>query len=510
MINIGLPNDSWAHPEPRARIRNGLLAIVLHPEAARRHELLALLGARGASTQEAASVDEACDWIEKLGPPDLLVCDPVTRPQIVRRLSSDCPTTRDLSHPYTVVLIEESGQALEAMADEADDFLVSSAHEEVIASRLQAIFRQAILRTWMDAIRRAGAIVSGARHFDGLFADVATRLRQILPLDHFVVARAEQDSVRFEVVDMLSNGSTPWNFCLRASRSEACPDRFEETASGYRVCQHVRDQDPRLTNEMRSCLCIPLSDNGRVIGSLSLASREPGAFEQIVMPHLRSLAVQVGHAVANIERYEQAMSETERLATIVREVHHRIKNNLQGVIGLLAEHRNSSPELSAILNKAISQLHTVAEVHNLLSHHTREQVNVHDLIRAIAQHATVLCRHHIDVLLPRDSETWSISAGEAVPFALVVNELLQNAIKHGYSDGRRGHIRIGLENAHPPRLHVSNDAIPSGSDSSSPGLGLRLVRALLPKHCEFHLFPRDGWTHAEVVLKNWIDQNTAA
>jgi len=507
MIDIAIPGDRPVHPFQSEQVREGFLAIVIHPDPERRRPLQSLLAEQGAAVREANSVDVACGWVEKLGPPDLLICDTASQPRIAERICAGIQATNDQPYPYTVVLIEDRRQAIQAMADGADDFLVWTANLDVIESRLRAIFRQATLRAWMDTIRKAGAVVSGARRFDGLFSDVAARLRQILPVDHFVVARDEQDGVRFEVVDMLSNGSAPWNFCLRTPRAEACPDRFQATETGYRICTHVRDQDPRLAHDMRSCMCIPLSDDGRVIGSLSLASRKPEAFEKIVMPHLRSLAVQVGHAVANIERYEQVMSETERLATIVREVHHRIKNNLQGVIGLLAEHRNCAPELAAILNNAISQLHTVAEVHNLLSHHTREQVNLHELIRAIAQHAATLCRHHIDVLLPRDTSNFLVPASEAVPFALVVNELIQNAIKHGYPDGRRGTIRISLENHQTLRLRVANNAVPSDAKTSStPGLGLRLVRALLPKSCDFHLFPKDGWTHAEVLLRDWINQ----
>jgi len=508
MMDIAISGENPAHRSHTDKVREGLLAIVIHPETERRHQIRTLLAERGAVTRVADSIGEAVRWVETLGPPDLLICDTASQPQIAEKVCAGIRAANEQPCPYTVVLIEDRHQALQAMADGADDFLVWTASPDVIDSRLRAIFRQATLRAWMDTIRKAGAVVSRARRFDGLFSEVAARLRQILPVDHFVVARAEQDSVRFEVVDMLSNGSAPWNFCLRTPHAEACPERFQETEAGYRICNHVRDQDPRLAHDMRSCMCIPLSDDGRLIGSLSLASRDPEAFEKIVMPHLRSLAVQVGHAVANIERFEQAKSETERLATIVREVHHRIKNNLQGVIGLLAEHRNSAPELAAILNNAISQLHTVAEVHNLLSHHTLEQVNLHELIRAITQHAAALCRHHIDVLLPKDTKNFSISASEAVPFALVVNELVQNAVKHGYPDSRRGTIRVSLENHQTLRLRVTNDAAPSGTTvSPTPGLGLKLVRALLPKTCDFHLFPKDGWTHAEVVLKGWIDRN---
>jgi len=485
----------------------GLLAVVVEPDTERRDQLRKMLEDQGVLTLAVASVEDGCSRVEKLGPPDLAIGDVARQPDLVNRLCAGGRPAHEQPCPYIVAVIDDRRAAFQAMVNGADDFLLWPDEPDVIASRLRAILRQTTLRAWTDTIRKASMVVSGAQRFDGLFSDVATRLRRVLPIDHFVVARAENGGVRFEVVDMLSNCCSPWNFCLRAPSSEVCPERFEATETGYRICNQVRDQDPRLAREMQSCLCIPLWDDGRMIGSLSLASREPNAFEKIVMPHLGSLAVQVGHAAANIERYEKALNEADRLAVIVREVHHRIKNNLQGVIGLLAGHRDNTPQLAPVLTGAISQLHAVAEVHNLLSHHTREQVNLHELIRAIAQHATALCRHHIDLQLSEDTETLFLEASEAVPFALVANELIQNAVKHGYPDGRRGVIRINLERAGQTRFCVANEGNPPSTapTPAASGLGLQLVRALLPKSCDFQLSARDGWTLAEVTLRGWGD-----
>lgn len=486
---------------------DGLLAIIVDPDMVRSDQLGKILKDRGTRTQVVDSIDEGCNWVERFGPPDLVICDVASQPGLFSRLNAGNQPAYERPYPYWVAVIDDLRTSFQAMADGADDFLLWQDDPDIITSRLQAILKQAALRAWMDVIRKSSVVVSGARRFDGLFSDVAMRLRRVLPIDHFVVARTENERVRFEVVDMLSNCSSPWNFCLRAPISETCPKRFKATETGYRICNQVRDQDPRLSQEMQSCLCIPLSEDGRIIGSLSMASREPKTFERVALSHLESLAIQVGHAVANIERYEQALNEADRLTTIVREVHHRIKNNLQGVIGLLAGHRENAPLLASILNTAISQLHTVAEVHNLLSHHASEQVNIHELIRAIAHHATTLCQHHIDTQFSENTQALCLEASEAVPFALVVNELIQNAIKHGYPDGRMGSIRISLTDGVDTHLCVANDGNPPAQPQSSlatSGIGLQLVRALLPKSCKFHLSVHDGWTAAIVTLRGWV------
>jgi two-component sensor histidine kinase len=485
--------------------RRGLLTIVIDPDPRRRAGIRGVLEKQGMVVCEADSLGEARHTIGAMGTPDLVVCDIGMHREALEDLGEPDELEGGRIRAYRLAVIPDRREALHALAQGADDFLVWPNPPEAIEGRLRAVVQQATLRAWLDTLRRAGMVVAGARRLDGLFAAVAARLRQILPVDHFIVARPEENAIRFEAVDMVSPGSPPWTYCLRSPESETCPERFTATPAGYRICDGVHDQDPRLAQGMRSCLCLPLLDSGRVIGSLSLASREPQAFDSSLLPHLGSLAVQVGHAMANIERYEHALSEADRLAAIVREVHHRIKNNLQGVVGLLAEHRDTTPALATVLNSAISQLHTVAEVHNLLSHQTREQIGLAELVHAIVTHTAALCRHRLEVDLPDNTATFMLAASEAVPFALVVNELIQNAIKHGYPDGRTGTIRVSLVANGETSLRVANDGRSPEPAQDSPGLGLHLVRALLPASCTLCLSGADGWTVAEVTLRDWMN-----
>lgn len=490
-------------PVPAQR---GLLGIVIDPDIPRCAHIRGVLEKHGMVVREAGSISEARRVLSAREAPDLVVCGIETLRETIEDLNNRDQPEGGHIRAYRLAVITDRREALHALAEGADDFLVWPNPPEAIEGRLRAVVQQAGLRAWLDTLHRASMVVAGARRLDGLFAAVAARLRQILPVDHFIVARPEAKDIRFEVVDMVSAGSPPWTYCLRSPESETCPERFTVTAAGYRICDGVHDRDPRLSQGMRSCLCLPLVDDGRVIGSLSMASREAQAFDSVLTPHLGALAVQVGHAMANIERYEHALSETERLATIVREVHHRIKNNLQGVVGLLAEHRDTTPALATVLSSAISQLHAVAEVHNLLAHQNEEQISLTELVRAVVTHTVTLCHHRLEVDLPENTDSCMLSAGEAVPFALVVNELVMNAIKHGYPDGRTGTIRISLDASGEASLRVANDGcLPEPLPSSDrSGLGLQLVRALLPASCTLHLSCTNGWTVAEVTLRDWI------
>ena len=370
-------------------------------------------------------------------------------------------------------------------------------------AELDAALRE---RAWLGTMCKASELMSQARSLDGSFIEIANRLRDVLPIDRFVIAQERGEQAVLNITEPCTGPGPAMHYTLTLNKDEACPNRLGHARRGRLTCDGTQDRPRRLSSNMNSCVCFPLYDGERQLGALSLSSRQPHAFDPASLPYLESLALQVAHTVANIRRYQQAKSDADRLATIVREVHHRIKNNLQGVIGLLDRHREEQPALAPVLTRAVAQLHAVAEVHNLLSHHTRETVRLRELIDGVCRAAATLCPHRIEPESPPGAESLTVSASEAVPIALVLNELIQNAINHGYPEGRHGTIRVTLA-ATPggARLQVLDDGIgPSpGLDSDSGagfGVGLNLVRALLPaKGAGFRLTRRDGWTVAEVV-----------
>jgi len=149
----------------------------------------------------------------------------------------------------------------------------------------------------------------------------------------------------------------------------------------------------------------------------------------------------------------------------------------------------------------------VAEVHNLLSHHTHETVDWHGLIQSVCQVSKNLSPHKVDYSLDVKTANLYIAASEAVPMALVLNELIQNAINHGYPDGRIGMIRVSAEvvaEGKEIRLAVANDGVPPPEMINNIthvgfGIGLQLVRSLLPSEANFCLHRLQDWTLADVT-----------
>jgi two-component sensor histidine kinase len=181
---------------------------------------------------------------------------------------------------------------------------------------------------------------------------------------------------------------------------------------------------------------------------------------------------------------ERLVQEQTHRDTLVREVHHRIKNNLQGVVGLLREQASAHPELEEAIAAAIGQVQSIALVHGLHGQGDDLQVRLCDMVQAITRTASTLTRASVQPLLELDMpQPVQVHPDEAVPLALVLHELIQNAVKHGAGAGSPVTVRLHqadqaaeVEVAGPGRLAVDFDF----AAGQGLGTGLGLVRSLLP------------------------------
>jgi len=184
-----------------------------------------------------------------------------------------------------------------------------------------------------------------------------------------------------------------------------------------------------------------------------------------------------GQRAAEQARLQAAIAQRE---VLVREVHHRIKNNLQGVAGLLQQNAARHPELAAVLSEAVGQVQAIAQVYGLQVG-ASGPLEVAGLLRAIAASVQRTFGRTIQVEL--DGEVPQLlPEAESIPVALTVNELLTNAIKHGRGADVR--CRLAVRGDGVAIRIASAGTLPPGFDLAQvPGgvSGLGLVRALLPR-----------------------------
>lgn len=183
-------------------------------------------------------------------------------------------------------------------------------------------------------------------------------------------------------------------------------------------------------------------------------------------------------ATEDLQRETQrVIDETTHRDSLVREVHHRIKNNLQGVIGLLRGFSIQQPEIAAPIDDAISQVQSIAVIHGLQGRKLAK-VRLCELLREIAQNHQILFKTQITVDIAAQWAPCQIDESEAVPLALVLNELISNAVKHG-TPGSGVRITVSRDDL---SASVTVVIINSGQlPLVLSGTGLQLVVSLLPK-----------------------------
>lgn len=169
---------------------------------------------------------------------------------------------------------------------------------------------------------------------------------------------------------------------------------------------------------------------------------------------------------------------------LVREVHHRIKNHLQGVVALMRNRSEMHAELAPALGEAISQIDTIAQVYGLQSRSVGSQVTLDGLVDAAVRSAIGVSA--VDIRFDTNGRTTGIDPAEIVPIALVVNELITNAAKHvlAPAGARPASVLLSVDDERA-LIGIRNGpaALPADFDFEGGiglGTGLELVRGLLP------------------------------
>jgi two-component sensor histidine kinase len=169
----------------------------------------------------------------------------------------------------------------------------------------------------------------------------------------------------------------------------------------------------------------------------------------------------------------------------IREIHHRVKNNLQTVAALLRmqARRMTDPAAQAALEESVRRVGSIAVVHETLSLALDENVD----FDAIADKVLAMCAEVATIGAPvtvaRTGSFGVLAAEIATPLSMVLTELVQNAVEHAYPDGRSGLISVGVERTEQTlTVEVLDDGagLPDGFDlGASTRLGLQIVRTLV-------------------------------
>lgn len=186
---------------------------------------------------------------------------------------------------------------------------------------------------------------------------------------------------------------------------------------------------------------------------------------------------------------------------LLQEVDHRVKNNLQLVASLILLQNRRAPDEAAraALKSVLERVRAVATVHRRLFQGDPLRFEVADFVRDLAGDLAAAARRD-DLEIALDLDQVSVPATAAAPFALVINELLSNALKHAFPPPRGGRIAVSLRGGEDHcRLSVADDGVGLGGEA--PGFGLTVVKLLCQQlHAEFELADAAPGVRATVTV----------
>lgn len=293
-----------------------------------------------------------------------------------------------------------------------------------------------------------------------------------------------------------------------------------DEALGHSPCDllHGPETDGHTISRLRECVAHKKSFSGAMLNY-----RKDGSSFWV---HLSFNPVFNAHhefqhfvAVRTVNTYaafieEQTRAYVSRLErqrhVLIREVHHRIKNSLQGIAGMLRQHAQTQPQAASVLEKAITQVRTIAVVHGLEGKTLYNEVVLCEMAPSIARMVQELVlpdgpSFQIRVDVP---ERIRVCEQERVPIALILNELILNAAKHLSRNSTNQNLKVCV--AWQAQLECARITIVNPGDlpprfdfesETATGIGLELVRSMLPGQGATLTFAnRDGCVETQLTL----------
>ncbi|CAN5614317.1 PAS domain-containing sensor histidine kinase [soil metagenome] len=200
----------------------------------------------------------------------------------------------------------------------------------------------------------------------------------------------------------------------------------------------------------------------------------------------------------------------------IREIHHRVKNNLQTISSLLRlqGRRLNSEEAKAAIAESVRRIRTIALVHETLSREPGDDVAFLDIVRPLLRLTEEgLQSSDRPVRFSVVGDGGRLPSAIATPLSVVLTELLQNAVDHGFPEGSAGgDVVVSLDN-HDGELHIQviNDGINLDTEfalTNATGLGLSIVRTLVTTELAGRISMRGGLPE-DFVAVGLVDQPRA-
>lgn len=193
----------------------------------------------------------------------------------------------------------------------------------------------------------------------------------------------------------------------------------------------------------------------------------------------------------------------------IKEIHHRVKNNLQTIASLLRlqSRRSKNEEFVNAINESINRILSIAVTHELLAKQGIDEVNIQEVINKIkTSMITVEKNDNLNLSINVIGDDFNLDSDKSTVVALIVNEIIQNCIKHAFKNKSNGNITVKVEKGNIySSVSIIDDGIGFDVNAiSKSSLGLMIVRSLVNDKLKgnLNIYSNDKGTNVTFDFKN--------
>jgi len=403
--------------------------------------------------------------------------------------------TAFLPHQFT----EENTEVLGMFAIQA---AIAIRNAQLYDQMNREIFERRKTEQEIALLAGIGRLISSTMNIDEIYEQFAAEAQKLISFDSISINlfNFQENTLRVAYVSGVDiDGRRPGDtIVLAGSLSEA----VIRARTGLRVqpasFDEIEDQFPLLSPmfqaEMQSFVSVPLIYRNEVIGVLHFASKKQNAYTEQTFHLAERIGIQIAGAIGNAHLFNDLNKAEKAIRasllekeTMLKEIHHRVKNNLQVISSLLGLQSSylQDETARAAFNESISRVRTMAMIHtHLYQSADLARVDFGLFIRGLVDYIKQSYgRDHSSLEIGMDIIPTTLDIETAIPCGLILNELLANAMKHAFPEGRKGRIIIGMQLDGDNRVLTvcdNGNGFSEEIDSANvKSLGMKLVNILV-------------------------------
>ncbi len=302
----------------------------------------------------------------------------------------------------------------------------------------------------LEALRRVGLELTAQLDLDILLRSIVAWAIELLKgaAGGLYLYRPEQEMLEWVIA--VGPNLSPVGVTLR--RGQGLSGKVWETGEPL-IVRNYRHWEGRAVQyegyTWAAVVGVPICWGGEFLGVLNVLADRSDAFSDPDVELLELFAAQAAIAIQNARLYERIQREVEAKSTLLREVNHRIQNNLTAIIGLIqAEQRRAEVEdrtwCQAVMRDLVDRVHGLALINRLLATAEASSVQLCELTEQIVDYALRALPIDKRICVDVTPTPVRVTPRQAHQLALVVNELITNVIKYALRDRNQARVAVRI------------------------------------------------------------------